>query len=124
MVEVLRADPPVLPAGERTVASACPLDCPDACSLEVQVHDGRVGTIEGGHANPLTQGFVCGKVRRYADHVYAPERLLYPAVRRGAKGQGRFERISWDEAFDLMVAKISEVRARHGAEAIPPVAYG
>jgi anaerobic selenocysteine-containing dehydrogenase len=123
MVEVLDAHSPAGP-GESTVASACPLDCPDACSLEVRVEDGRVTAVEGSEKNPLTRGFICGKVRRYADHLYAPERLLHPGRRTGAKGEGRFERLTWDDAFNLLAERIEEVRRRWGGEAILPLSYG
>jgi anaerobic selenocysteine-containing dehydrogenase len=124
--------PAVLAIGEarETIQTACPLDCPDACSLEIEVVDGRVEGIEGTHRNPLTGGFICHKVRHYADHVYGPERLRYPGLRRGAKGEGHFERISWDAALNLVEEKIREVRARYrelgerSAEAILPFAYG
>jgi anaerobic selenocysteine-containing dehydrogenase len=113
-----------------TVQTACVLDCPDACSLEVEVVDGRVTRIEGTHRNPLTAGFICHKVRHFADHLYAPERLLYPGLRRGPKGSGQFERISWDAALSLLTEKVGEVRARYrhrgerAAEAILPLSYG
>lgn len=136
MTEVLRtrseagtAPAPVTQARE-TVQTACPLDCPDACSLEVSVADGRVERIEGTHRNPLTSGFICSKVRRYGEHVHGPERLRHPGLRRGAKGEGRFERISWDTALDLVVEKVQEVRSRHrdlgerAGEAILPLSYG
>ena len=105
----------------RIVETACPLDCPDACSLEVQVVDGRVAGIEGSHRNPLTAGFLCHKVRHFAEHVYGPERLLYPARRSGRKGEGRFERLSWDAALDLAAEKL---RAVPTGEAILPLSYG
>jgi anaerobic selenocysteine-containing dehydrogenase len=133
MTEALRTQPgAILAPGaltetRETVETACPLDCPDTCSLEVEVVDGRVERIEGTHRNPLTAGFICHKVRHYADHVYGPERLRHPGLRRGAKGEGRFERISWDTALDLVAEKIREVRARYGergGEAILPFAYG
>jgi anaerobic selenocysteine-containing dehydrogenase len=106
------------------VSTACPLDCPDACSLTVQVRDGRAELVTGSELNPLTAGFICGKVRRYADHVYAPERLLAPGLRRGAKGEGRFEAISWDSALGLLAERLRDVAARHGGEAILPLSYG
>ncbi len=46
--------------------TACPLDCPDTCSLEVTVEDGRLVSIDAGPANPLTQGFICAKVKQHA----------------------------------------------------------
>jgi anaerobic selenocysteine-containing dehydrogenase len=113
-----------IPRAAAVVETACPLDCPDACSLTVEVADGRVARIDGSHANPLTAGFICGKVRRFAEHLYAPERLLHPGLRRGAKGEGSFERISWDAALDLLAEKLRETRDRYGGEAILPLYYG
>ncbi len=104
--------------------SACPLDCPDACSLEVRVEGGRVAKVDGSRLNPLTEGFICSKVRRLPEHLYGPDRVLHPARRVGPKGSGEFERISWDEALDLAVAKMREARERHGGEAILPFSYG
>ena len=75
--------------GHSTVRTACPLDCPDSCTLDVTVEHGRVVKIDGGDANPATRGFICGKVRRFAERLYGEDRLLYPAVRKGAEGAGR-----------------------------------
>ena len=86
--------------GHSTVRTACPLDCPDSCTLDVTVENGRVVKIDGGDANPVTGGFICAKVRRFAERLYGEDRLLYPAVRKGPKGQGVFERVTWDEALD------------------------
>ncbi|HSK81241.1 MAG TPA: molybdopterin-dependent oxidoreductase, partial [Thermoanaerobaculia bacterium] len=108
----------------RTLTSACPLDCPDACSLEVQVEDGRVVKVDGTRLNPITDGYICSKVRRLPEHLYGPDRLLYPAVRRGPRGEGAFERISWDEALDLAAGKMREARERWGGESILPFFYG
>lgn len=104
--------------------SACPLDCPDACSLEVAVEEGRVVRIEGTSLNPLTQGFICGKVRHYADHVYSPERIPRPAVRSGPKGKGRFLDVSWDEALSVVAERMSALRRSGRAEGILPLSYG
>ena len=106
------------------VPSACPLDCPDACSLEVTVEQGRIAKIDGGHANPVTEGYICAKVRRFADHVYGQERLLTPARRVGRKGEGRFEPVTWDQALGFVAEKLSSVRAEQGGEAILPFSYG
>src|SRR5262245_27135539 len=84
------------------VESACPLDCPDACSLAVTVQHGKVIGIDGAHTNPVTGGFICAKVRRFGDRVYGPDRLLYPAVRTGRKGDGKFKRVTWEEAIELI----------------------
>ena len=105
-------------------ASSCPLDCPDACSLEVRVEEGRIARIEGSRINPLTRGFLCSKVRNFADHVYSSERLLHPARRAGPKGEARFEPISWEAAFDEMAERLREAAERWGAESILPFSYG
>jgi anaerobic selenocysteine-containing dehydrogenase len=113
-----------LSSAPRTLPSACPLDCPDACSLDVQVADGRVVKVDGSRLNPVTDGYICAKVRRLPEHLYGPDRLLHPAVRRGRKGEGIFERISWDEALDLAAEKMREARERWGGESILPFSYG
>jgi anaerobic selenocysteine-containing dehydrogenase len=110
--------------GHSTVETACPLDCPDSCTLEVTVENGRIVSIDGGHQNPTTRDYICGKVRRFAGRVYGEDRLLYPGVRKGAKGDGTFNRVSWGEALDLIATKIDEIRRRSGAEAILPFCYG
>jgi anaerobic selenocysteine-containing dehydrogenase len=104
--------------------SACPLDCPDACSLDIRVEDGRVVKLDGDRRNPFTQGTICAKVRRLPEHLYGADRLLYPARRVGAKGEGRFERLSWDDALDLLAVRFRAVRDRLGGEAILPYSYG
>lgn len=104
--------------------SICPLDCPDACSLDVTVEDGRVVKLDGGRDNPITRGYICAKVRHFDRHLYGPERLRYPALRRGARGSGQFQRVSWDEALDVVARKLMEVRETRGGEAILPFSYG
>ena len=112
-------------AETRTLASACPLDCPDACSLEVTVQDDRVLRVEGARdRNALTAGFICAKVRKISQYLESPERLLNPLVRSGAKGAGRFERVSWDAALARVADRLVEIRDRFGGEAILPHAYG
>ena len=108
----------------RLSTSACPLDCPDACSLDVRVDAGKVTRIDGNEVNPLTQGFICAKVRRFAEHVYSPERLLYPMARTGQKGRGQFERITWEEALDRASYQMKEAVRRWGSESILPFSYG
>src|SRR5918995_4777286 len=110
--------------GHSTVRTACPLDCPDSCTVDVTVENGRVIKIDGGDENPVTRGFICAKVRRFAERLYGEDRLLYPAIRQGAKGQGTFVRASWDEAIDEIASRMTDIRERRGAEAILPFCYG
>jgi anaerobic selenocysteine-containing dehydrogenase len=106
------------------VDTACPLDCPDACSLQVTVQHGKVLKIDGSTRNPTTNGFICAKVRRFGDRVYGPDRILYPGVRKGRKGDGRFNRVSWDEALGLVAERLQHARATWGGESILPYSYG
>jgi anaerobic selenocysteine-containing dehydrogenase len=119
-----RSVPPVLGGPATVVSTACPLDCPDACSLDVTVQHGKVVKIDGGHTNPVTNGYICAKVRNFGDRVYGPDRILYPAVRDGRKGEGRFKRVPWDEAMELVVERFRQAKAAHGGASILPFSYG
>jgi len=101
----------------------CALDCPDACSVLVTVEDGKGTRLRGNPAHPVTRGFLCGKVARYLEREYAPDRLLYPLRRVGAKGEGRFARVTWDEALDEIAARLKAIAAEFGSEAILPYSY-
>ena len=103
------------------VLGACPLDCPDGCSWVVTVDDdGEAINLKGNRAHPFTAGALCAKVNGYLEHTKAPDRLLYPLKRVGAKGEGRFERISWDEALNTIATKLHAVKDAYGGEAIWP----
>jgi anaerobic selenocysteine-containing dehydrogenase len=103
--------------------SVCALDCPDCCSLLVTVEDGRGTKLRGDPTHPVTRGFLCGKVAQYLEREYSPGRLLYPQRRIGAKGEGRFERISWDDALDTIAARLYRVASEFGPEAVLPYSY-
>ena len=104
--------------------SVCPLDCPDTCSLSVSVADDQVVAVRGSRVNPITHGAVCAKVANYyPEFVHGPNRLRHPLKRVGAKGSGKFERISWDEALDDIHGRISSIIDRHGPQALLPLNY-
>jgi Anaerobic dehydrogenases, typically selenocysteine-containing len=103
--------------------SVCALDCPDACSLLINVEDGIGSRLRGDPAHPVTRGFLCGKVAQYLDREYSPERLLHPLKRTGAKGEGRFTPITWDEALDTVAANLKRCGAESGPESILPYSY-
>jgi anaerobic selenocysteine-containing dehydrogenase len=115
---------PILGGPASIVETACPLDCPDACSLAVTVQHGKVLKIDGSHKNPVTEGYICAKVRKFGERLYGPDRLLYPAVRKGRKGDGQFKRISWDEALELIVDRFQRAKREDGAASILPYSYG
>jgi len=105
-------------------ASVCPLDCPDTCSLTVTVEDERIVAIRGSRANPYTAGVLCAKVpEAYPGFVHGEGRLKTPLRRTGAKGEGRFERISWTQALDIVHERFAAVIAAHGPQAILPLNY-
>jgi anaerobic selenocysteine-containing dehydrogenase len=103
--------------------SVCALDCPDCCSLLINVQDEQGSHLRGDPNHPVTRGFLCGKVARYLEREYSPDRLLYPQKRTGRKGEGKFERISWDEALDTIALRVKAVAAEFGPEAILPYSY-
>ncbi len=104
--------------------SVCPHDCPSACSLEVEVIDGRtIGRVRGSKRQSYTDGVICAKVARYAERIHHPDRLLHPLRRTGPKGSGSFERISWEEALEQIASRFLAIEAEHGPEAIWPYYY-
>lgn len=107
----------------RAIRGACPHDCPDTCGLVTEVENGRAVKIYGDPAHPITQGWLCAKVRPYLEHVYHPGRLQYPLRRVGPKGSGQWERISWDTAIAQITGRWQTIINRYGAEAILPYSY-
>ncbi len=107
----------------QVIHSVCALDCPDACSVLVTVEGGRATKLRGNPDHPVTRGFLCAKVARYLEREYSPERLLYPLRRVGAKGEGRFSRIAWDEALDEIAHRFGQIAREHGPESILPYSY-
>ena len=104
------------------VRAACPHDCPDTCALIVTVEDGVATEVKGDPDHPPTAGVLCTKVARYTERTYHQDRLLHPLRRVGKKGEGKFERISWDEALDTIAARLKPIAAR-APEAILPYSY-
>jgi molybdopterin guanine dinucleotide-containing S/N-oxide reductase-like protein len=117
----------------RIVHTVCSHDCPDSCAVLVTVNEeGRAVKVEGDPKQPVTRGFLCGKVAKYLDRVYAPDRVLYPLKRKskaqkGPRPRGReheaFERVSWDQALDAIAARLQETSDRYGPESILPYSY-
>jgi anaerobic selenocysteine-containing dehydrogenase len=104
--------------------STCPHDCPSACALDVEVIDGSsIGRVRGSKLQSYTAGVVCAKVARYAERIHHPDRLMHPLRRTGAKGSGKFSRISWDEALDEIVARFNAAEREFGAQSVWPYYY-
>ena len=116
------------------VHAVCSHDCPDSCGVLVTVDEasGRATKIQGDPTHPVTRGFLCGKVAKYLDRVYSPDRLLYPMRRKAGIAKGplaqrreaeAFERISWEEALDAIAARLTTIAAEHGPESVLPYSY-
>jgi anaerobic selenocysteine-containing dehydrogenase len=109
-------------AARNTVRVACPHDCPDTCAMLVTVENGVATDIRGDPDMPFTEGTLCTKVAYYLERTYAPDRLLYPQKRVGKKGEGKFRRITWDEALDEIAARLKALAAED-PETILPCSY-
>ncbi|MBD7969032.1 molybdopterin-containing oxidoreductase family protein [Paenibacillus gallinarum] len=103
--------------------AVCPLDCPDTCGLLLHKEDGKIVKVSGNPAHPITQGAICNKVRHMTERIYHEERVLYPLRRTGTKGEGRFERISWEEAIKEITGRFTQIIQEHGSEAILPYSF-
>ena len=126
----------------RVVHAVCSLDCPDSCGVLVTVAtaadsatgrmQARAVKVAGDPTHPVTRGFLCGKVAKFLDRVYAPDRLLYPMRRRagipkGPLQRGReleaFERISWHQALSHIALRLTSIAAEFGPESVLPYSY-
>jgi molybdopterin guanine dinucleotide-containing S/N-oxide reductase-like protein len=115
------------------VHTVCSHDCPDSCAVLVTVDSaGRAVKLQGDPSQPVTQGFLCGKVAKYLDRVYSPQRILYPLRRKAGVAKGplkrgeeheAFERVSWDEALSEIAARLQQISDTYGPESILPYSY-
>jgi anaerobic selenocysteine-containing dehydrogenase len=105
--------------------TACSLDCPDGCSLEVTVENGQMVSVDGvtDGPNPGTNGWICAKVKNTPQLLHGPDRITAPLRRSGPKGSGEFVEITWDEALDLFAAKVTDAVATHGWSSVVPYLY-
>lgn len=104
------------------VRAVCPHDCPDTCAMLVTVQDGVATDVRGDPDHPTTAGVLCTKVSRYPERTYHEDRLLYPMKRVGKKGEGKFTRISWDEALQSIALRLQAIAVRN-PQAILPYSY-
>jgi len=117
----------------RVVHTVCSHDCPDSCAVLVTVDGaGKAVKLQGDPSQPVTQGFLCGKVAKYLDRVYAPQRILFPlrrktGVAKGALKRGEeheaFERVSWEEALSAIAVRLQQISDAYGPESILPYSY-
>ena len=101
------------------VRAVCPHDCPDTCAMLVTVKDGVAIEVKGDPNHPTTAGVLCTKVARYTERTYHAERLLFPQKRVGKKGEGKFERITWDAALNIIADKLKPIAANNPSGLLP-----
>ncbi|MBS1207778.1 MAG: molybdopterin oxidoreductase [Proteobacteria bacterium] len=108
-----------VPASRQIVRAVCPHDCPDTCAMQISVEDGRAIRVQGAPDVPITRGTLCSKVAHYLERTYSDQRLLYPMRRVGAKGEGRFERISWEQALDTIAERFRSIASTDPRSILP-----
>src|SRR5208337_2351217 len=92
--------------------------CHGSCGVKLYVEDGKLIKVEGDERHPWNRGRACPRVLALTQYAYHPDRIIHPLKRVGKRGEGKFARISWDEAFDLCEARLREIRDQHGAESV------
>lgn len=92
--------------------------CHGGCGVKLYIADNRLVKIEGDEDHPYLQGRLCPRALALTQYVYHPDRLRYPLKRTGERGEGKWQRISWDEAFDTCEQRLREIRDKYGAESV------
>ncbi|MBP2239611.1 anaerobic selenocysteine-containing dehydrogenase [Cytobacillus eiseniae] len=103
--------------------AVCPLDCPDQCGLLLHKENGKIVKVEGDPNHPVTKGNICNKVRNMKERIYDEKRLKHPLKRIGAKGEGKFKQISWDEAIETITSHWKKLIDSTGPESILPYSF-
>ena len=103
--------------------SICPYDCPTSCGLVIETDGKKILKVKGDENHPATQGLICRKMRNYEESVHSKYRILTPLKRIGKKGEGKFEKITWEEAAQEITDKWKKIIKEDGPSAILPVYY-
>ena len=102
---------------EVVVKSVCRM-CHGVCGVLVHMRDGKVVKVTGDPDSPTSHGYICVKGKASVELLYHPDRLKFPLKRVGAKGENRWQRISWDEALDTIAEKLLKIKDEFGVESI------
>ena len=92
--------------------------CHGGCGVKLYVKDGKLLKVEGDEDHPFLQGRLCPRALAFTQYIYNPDRLRYPLKRVGERGEGKWARISWDEAMDTCEHRLKEIRSKYGAESV------
>src|SRR5210317_1120410 len=107
---------------KKTIKTVCQASHSE-CGVLVTLVNGKVTSIKGDPEHPMNKGFICPKGAAYSEFVFHPDRLTHPLKRTGKRGEGSWERISWNEALNTIATNLLTVKKKYGAEAIC-VAHG
>ena len=102
---------------EKIVRSVCQA-CHCECGVMVHVEDGKVTKVEGDPEHPMNRGFTCVKGRAEPKRLYHPDRLKYPLKRTGERAEGKWERVSWDDAINAIATTLTGIKEQYGSESI------
>ena len=103
----------------KIVKTSCRM-CHGSCRILVYVKDGKAIKVEGDPNGPINKGTMCSKGLACLDLLYHPDRIKYPLKRKGKRGEGKWQRISWEEAYDSIVAKVKKITEKYGILSISP----
>ncbi|RLC73669.1 MAG: dimethylsulfide dehydrogenase [Chloroflexi bacterium] len=102
----------------RTTTWSAGPGCHGGCGVLAYIKDGKLVKVEGDPDHPWNQGRLCPRALALTQYVYHPDRLRYPLKRVGRRGEGKWERLSWDEAFDLIEKRLKEIKQHYGPESV------
>ncbi len=105
------------------IATNCEM-CFWRCGVIAEVAGGKVVRISGNPDHPLTKGRLCARGNAGAELLYDPDRLKYPLVRAGKRGEGKFERVSWEQALDLFARRLNDMKVQYGPESVALLPHG
>lgn len=108
---------------DKVVKTACSRNCFDTCGLLVHIKDGKAVSIAGDPDHPITRGHICVKANTYIRRTYHKDRIKYPLMRTGKRGQGGFKRVSWDDAYEYIIDKLNYCKKKWGAESVTEYIY-
>jgi len=109
-------------SGDKVIRTVCPLGCGISCGVMAHVRDGVLVKVEPGDSTGTSH--ICARGLSAAKLVYHPERLKYPLKRTGHRGEGKWQRISWDEALDIIIIRLKEVAEKHGPASLSWISDG
>lgn len=102
----------------RTTVWSAGAGCHGGCGVKLYIKDGKVVRVEGDEDHPWNQGRLCPRALALTQHMYHPDRILHPMKRVGKRGEGKWEQISWDEAYDTIEKRLKDIRDKYGAESV------